>query len=473
MKKTFCILSVLAVALTALLSSCIEDGFTTSQSDQPLFSADTLKMGGTFTLEPTPTKKFTVHNPHGKMLSISSISLRDDVQGLFRLNVDGRSGTRFTNVEIRPNDSIFVFVEATLPENGTPGTATVEKHLDFVTNSVTKTVVLTLDGTDAVRLRRTTIASDTHFTAQRPYVIFDTLRVAGGATLTIDPGAHLYFHSEAAMVVEGRLVAVGTAEKPVQFTGDRTGNVAAAIPYELMSGQWGGVHFAASTPGDNRMEYVSMRNSSTGITLEPVTSRAGVPALSLINCQVRNTKGYTVASDHADLVIAGCELAEAAEGILWLNGGNHTVEQTTVANNYLFTALGGPAVQFGHFDAESDDQSGLPLMKATFANSVFHGLGTELSCGDFTGTDVTFRNCLFKSAGSDDDNFIGCLWDADPLFCTVRSEYLFDYRLQAESPAIGAADPALNRFAPTSDRYGVPYNSVPDLGAYVFVANEQ
>ena len=34
------------------------------------------------------------------------------------MNVDGLSGREFHNVEIRAKDSIYVFVEATLPENG-------------------------------------------------------------------------------------------------------------------------------------------------------------------------------------------------------------------------------------------------------------------------------------------------------------------------------------------------------------------
>ncbi|MDE6764735.1 MAG: hypothetical protein K2J52_00325, partial [Duncaniella sp.] len=107
---------LLISAFTALfLASCIEDGFDTSPSSQPIFSVDTLDMGVHFTSQPTPTRRFTVHNRHDKLLSISDISLRDNGSDIFRINVDGFAGTEFHNVEIRPNDSIFVFVEAPLP----------------------------------------------------------------------------------------------------------------------------------------------------------------------------------------------------------------------------------------------------------------------------------------------------------------------------------------------------------------------
>lgn len=73
-----------------------------------------------------------------------------------------------------------------------------------------------------------------------------------------------------------------------------------------------------------------------------------------------------------------------------------------------------------------------------------------------------------KSSGEDDDNFIECLWDSDPLYYTVREEYIFDYRLKPESPAIGAADPLLTLPQAETDIYGLPRTNVPEIGAYVF-----
>ena len=151
------ILSVIAVAMTMALTACIEDGVTTSPSDQPSFSVDTLKMGLVFTEAGTPTHSFTVYNRHDKVLNISSISVREGDRGIFRLNVDGFMGERFSNVEIRPNDSIFVFVEATLPPNGDVVPITIEDHLDFMTNGVMTSVVLSADGQDVERKRGVTI----------------------------------------------------------------------------------------------------------------------------------------------------------------------------------------------------------------------------------------------------------------------------------------------------------------------------
>lgn len=472
-RKISIYLTVIAAIAACMLTSCIEDGVTTSPSDQPAFSVDTLRMGEIYTLEGSPTRRFTVYNRHDKILNISNISLRDDNDGYFRLNVDGFSGKSFSDIEIRPNDSILVFVEATLPENGRDDLLEVERHLDFITNGVTSTVVLNIQGQDVVRYNGLDITGNAVWNAAKPYLISDTVRIAPGATLTLEAGTKVRMKDKSAFKVEGTLLVSGTPDAQVEITGYRTGNVAAAIPYELMSGQWGGIYFTSTSHG-NSMSHTSIRNSSDGLTLSSIES-GDAPALTLTNCQVRNTTNYIIDSYHANVRAVGCELTDASQGILKLTGGKHIFNHCTIANYYLFTVLGGPAIQLAHLSPDdADEESGQkPYISADFTNTIVYGNGTEFSHGDLTGTSVTMRRCIFKSKGTDDDNFINCLWDTDPLYYTVRNEYLFDYRLKPESPAIGAADAAYDIFGFTADRYGESVHSPADIGAYTFVAPEQ
>ncbi|MDE6239939.1 MAG: hypothetical protein K2M54_08155, partial [Muribaculaceae bacterium] len=132
-----------------------------------------------------------------------------------------------------------------------------------------------------------------------------------------------------------------------------------------------------------------------------------------------------------------------------------------------FAAIGGPAISFSHFNGETDDLTDYPYLSANIDNCIIYGLGADLSHGDLSGTDIMIRNCLLKSKGDDDDNFIACIWGEDPLYYTIRNEYIFDYRLKDESPAIGAADPALTATEAATDGYGLQRGPQPDLGAYV------
>ncbi|MDE5632627.1 MAG: hypothetical protein K2I54_07470, partial [Muribaculaceae bacterium] len=291
--------------------------------------------------------------------------------------------------------------------------------------------------------------------------------VAPGATLTIAPGTTLCFHDKAELIVRGSLHAEGTAEQPIVMTGDRTGNVVGDISFDIMSRQWGGVYFAPSSTG-NRLAHTDIRNTWYGVAIEG-DGPSETPALTMLNCRLHNSAGLVLEAVHSAVEATGCEFAEGGAGLVYLHGGHHSFNHCTFANNYLFAAISGPAIGFGHISSDPktglDDDSGLPYLSADITNSIIYGLGADLSHGDLEGTDARLHRCLLKSEGSDDDNFTECIWDSDPLYYTVRSDYFFDYRIKPESPAIGAADPSYP--APT-DAYGLPRGAAPDLGAYVF-----
>lgn len=465
------IFPVMVMVIAMIMTACIEDGVTTSPSDQPSFSTDTLNMGLVFTEAGTPTHSFTVYNRHDKVLNISSISLREGDRGIFRLNVDGFMGKTFSNVEIRPNDSIFVFVEATLPPNGDVVPITIEDHLDFMTNGVMTSVVLRADGQDVERKRGIIVASDERWTAGRPYQIFDSLVVAEGATLTVDAGATLYFHDNAKLHINGTLKCNGMVERPINMTGDRIDNVVSDIPFDLMSGQWAGVYFG-STSRDNEISHTSIRNTVAGVVVDSIVDTS-TPAVKFVNCILRNSASSALTVIHSNVKAVGCEIADAANGILRLRGGNSVFNHCTFANYYLFSAPGDAIICYSHLNADSDDASGLPYTTADFTNCIIYGNGADMSHGDLTGTNVMIRNCSLKSAGVDDANFIACLWECDPLYYTVRSEYIFDYRLKDESPAIGVGNLDLMLPEASIDFYGLPRGYNPDLGAYVYTPSEE
>lgn len=468
MKKTL-IYTLLAVMSSLALASCIDDSFSTSSGDQPQFSVDTLKMGLVFTDEMTTTHRFTVRNPASKAISIDDISLSGDAAQYFRLNVDGFSGVRFSDVEIRAKDSIYVFVEATLPENNSTLPVEMLAKIDFNTTGVKRSVTLSAFGQDVTRLRAYTVSQSETFRPGKPYQIFDSLVVAKGTTLTLDAGTNLMFHDKASLVVYGTLVSLGTVDDPVILSGDRSGNVVSDISFDLMSRQWQGVWFCPGSTG-NVLSHTTVKNTVYGVVVDGQADGGENPetSLKLHNSRLRNSGGTALAAFHADITATGCEFAEAADGLVWLQGGKHRFDHCTFANYYLFAAISGPAVGLDHLNVDSDDESGLPYTTADITNSIVYGLGADVNPGDLTATDVTIRRCLLKSDGTDDDNFIACIWNTDPLYYTVRSDYYFDYRLKDDSPAISAANPQLSLPESEIDAYGKYRGATPDLGAYVY-----
>ncbi len=355
MKRNYLSFLFSAILIVFALGSCIEDGFTTSPSDQPVFSTDTLDMGVIFTEQASTTHRFTVYNRADKSLNISHISLSGENAGYFRLNVDGFSGKSFDNVEIRANDSIIVFVETTLPANGGNLPVQIDASLDFLTNGVSRSVIIAASGRDVTRLYAHTVTESTTLSADKPYQIFDSLVVAPGAVLTIPAGAELFFHDKASMIVHGTLIARGECGNEITMSGDRTGNVAADISFDIMSRQWDGLHFTPSSTA-NELSYVHLCNTTNGVTVtgpeESDLSEADYTLL-LINSRLRNSGNYALEVHNANLSAYGTEIAEAASGALLLDGGSHIINHCTLTNYYLFSALQGPILQFTEDDNET------------------------------------------------------------------------------------------------------------------------
>jgi len=455
--------------LSALVASCIEDGIDTSPAHQPAFSTDTLRFGTIFTEEVTTTRKLMVYNRHDKILSISSVGFKNGGTGYFRLNVDGQGGTRFSNVEIRPGDSIFVFIDANLPANSENRPVEVEDCLEFLTNGVTSQVVVTAHGRDAVLEKDTKIETSVRWDADKPRRIYGELIVGENATLSLAPGSHLYFHDGASITVYGTLISEGTAEAPVMLEGDRQGDVITGVSFDLMSRQWEGVKFSTSS-ADNRMSFTTVRNTWNGVSIAPVEGGTP-PELLLLNCTFRNSATHVLNAENAVVRAIGCEFAESGESPVVLDGGVAYFNHCTFSNYYLFSAIRGALVSIeGYESADGNDASGemLPL-KAEFTNCVLYGSSADVSPGVLDNTDVYFRRCLMRSAGTDDDHFIDMLWGKDPLFYTVRESYLFDYRPRSGSPAIGESSPDydtdLTSLSPV-DNYGTPRGVPATLGAY-------
>ena len=456
------------IGLVSLICiSCIEDGFTNSPSDLLVFSRDTVNFDTVFTDLGTPTARLVVKNKAKKGVRISSIRFKDP-QTRFSLNVDGVSGSEFSDVEIRGRDSIYVFIECFIPETQAVAAGLVSDALEFVTNGVTQTVTVEAYGINVTRLRNVRVNSDMRLTAERPYVIFDSLTVERGARLTIEPGAQILFHDGASLVVEGTLDACGTPDKKIDLRGDRLDNVLPDVEYDIMAGQWRGIRIAPES-FDNRMEYVNMRSTTSGLVLDSCADVSRTK-LTLLNSWLHNSKGNVLSAAYSKVSAFGCCFSEAAASVVKLKGGEHTFLQCTFANNYLFSAISGALVQLEHL-FEEDAGNGLPLMHARFENSILYGLCADINIEDLTGSSVFFHRVSMKAGGNDDDNFINCLWDTDPMFLTDRPLYYFNYRLADDSPVKGDADRELVTPQVQYDMDGVDRlgSNPPSLGAYQWI----
>lgn len=445
------ILRLHALVLSVLLCSCINDDITDDKSAQPEFSCEVLDMETVFTGSSSPVYAFKVYNRNKDGIVIGSVGFRDgSASAGFALNVDGEAGTRFENIEIPGKDSIYVFVKAVMPPIGTPEPVRVSAPLDFITNGVKSTVLLEALAQDVIRVEPGTVDGAVEWNSEYPYNILGTVIVPEGSELDIARGTRLYFHAGAGLRISGRLVVDGTSDAPVLMCGDRFGNVASSIPYDVVPGQWRGIELSGPS-SECKMNFTTVANTEIGVVAD------GSTRLSLLNCRLRNSSSSVLSAAATDVKAVGCEFAGAPAGVIVLDGGSHIFNHCTVANDYLFSPVEGAILVL-----ESE------RTEVVFANSILYGVGPLHTPADINGRHVYFKRCLLKTDGFDDTNYSDILWGVDPCFDLLPEEYRFDYRLTSQSPAIGAGDAMLSLPESSVDFYGLQRDSAPDLGAYVY-----
>jgi len=414
MKKIFLFTAVL---LTILFHSCIPESEIYTGDDAILgFSVDTLRFDTVFTAQGSATRFVKIYNSLDRTIEISEIKLARGDQSKFRINVDGLPGDA-TNVEIPPNDSIYIFTEVTVdPDQGiSESPYVIQEDLSFLTNGNAQNVVLEAWGQNANyipnRFNNGGVAvldcngEDVVWDDPKPYVIFGSL-VIDNCNLIIAPGTDIYVHGGLEDFIDaenmrqffndgriittsrGRIEINGTLEEPVTIQGDRLEEGFADI-----SGQWFGIILGAGSK-NNTFNYVNIKNSSLGIAVDS----AGT--LEVNNSKIFNTASHGLFGIHSSINANNCLLYNnSATAMRMTYGGNYNFKNCTVISN------GDQAASA--LSLSNRLCTGFPpcsnifrnRIDATVENCILVGSGKdELSLIEIEDTDFfySFKNCIIK-----------------------------------------------------------------------------
>ncbi len=178
-------------------------------------------------------------------------------------------------------------------------------------------------------------SDETWTEAQSPYIVkeFNSqngVGMAGGATLTIEPGVVVKFEVRAQLLTgTGKLVANGTAEKPIVFTalsddsagGDTNGDGAATAPTK---GDWGRISLGND---QDQVSFAEIRYANTclGISFaSPVVKNS-----TLRDCEV----GIDAGRVSAAAVIENNQIYKNTRGLRFLVSGGAVFRNNNIYDN--------------------------------------------------------------------------------------------------------------------------------------------
>lgn len=478
--------TVACILLLFSICSACDDAldFTTDPQSVLSFSSDSIRFDTIITTVGSSRSELQVYNRNKKGLKISRVWLEKGSQTCFRVNVDGKyleipSGASVNGLEVWGGDSMLVIAEATLPARNQNEPFEMADRLNFQLESgVVQSVVVHAVGQDAYMWHGKVIERDTMLQPGRPYVVYDSLYVASGATLCLQPGVQLYFHDEAELKVRGVLQALGTREHPVVLRGDRTDRLFDYLPYDNTPSRWGGVRFYAESYG-NKFQYTDLHSATYGILCDSASLEQ--EKLLIENSILHNIGGDGIKTVNCSIRVGNSQISNTKGYCVYQIGGSSEFVHCTLAQFYPWEAVRGQAL----FLSDKYFQTLLPLKKAHFYNCLITGYSDDVILGSLDesekNSDYLFVSSVLNTPKvSDDARYQNCIFEEEVEDeCCIREKgfvrfdtrnFLYDFTPDSCSPARSRADITYVRRYPY-DRNGVDRMAVDRaaVGCYEFV----
>ncbi len=447
------------IIFICFITSCKKESFLTSADALLFTSVDTLHFDTIFTGAGSIIQSFKIYNPNDQKLLLSDVELAGGNNSFFKLNVDGAPGTSFNNIEIAPNDSIYVFVTVNINSGSANRPFLVEDSIRINYNGNETLVLLDAYGQNAHFLRNISVTKDTLWTSELPFVLLGKFIVNEGKTLTITKGTKIYCHADAQFIVNGSLYISGENDGKVIFQGDRLDDY-----YKDLPGSWQGITFSRSSK-NNMLNYTELKNANRAIIVnEPAT--VNNPKLKLHQCIIDNALEAGILCSNSSIEAINCLIYNCGNNINITAGGNYSFMHCTVvsySNNFI--AHVNPVLSISNSDSNNQTFA----LSAYFVNSIFYGdngiVNDEILVQQSGGSsfNVNFENVLYKATDAIEANFTNCIQNADPLFVKIDiGKNQYDFHLQTESPCVNTGK---NAFV-SEDLDGHFRDSEPDIGCY-------
>ena len=453
--KLFLGLSVWSLLMAV---SCNRDDITFDSPSQLLrFSKDTVFCDTVYNQVRSETYAVKIYNNEDKDVLIPKISLAKGNSSLYRINVDGKAGTDFTNVPLRKKDSMYIFVEIAPVANAPEAIA--EDRITFESAAGNQHITLFSVVQDAEFFIESPtnpniLTANTTWSNEKAKIIFGNLTLDEGKKLDIEKGTKVYFFKNAGMKISknAELNVNGELNKEVIFRGDRSDP-----KYDTIPKNWNSISFDVGSKLN--MDYAKIFGGTRGLEMKETYA-------NITNSIIHTHQEYGIYAvkseiNASNLVMNNC--GEADFGIF--KGGTYNITHATLANYWDFNSS-LPAL--GIY-ATNEYQNGATLEQGPLVlnvkNSIVYGYVENMielkpTSGQTFNTQFTYN--LLKYGTKATYATLNSIKNEDPKFQNYFTQKL-NLRVKDDSPAKGKGTYIAN--FPT-DIAGIARPSSPTIGAY-------
>jgi hypothetical protein len=457
---------LLIIALVMILVSCKKNSFITSADASINFSADTVYFDTVFTSTGSITQSVKIINNNNQKLLLSDVKLMGGNGSVFKININGAAVSNAANIEIDPNDSIYVFVSVYIDPDANNLAFLLQDSIQVVFNGNTRYIQLQAYGQNAHFLSNQLISGNLTWANDLPYVILGGLAIDTNSTLTIQKGCKIYCHANASIIVNGTLLVQGEQydSTRVYFQSDRLDP-----PYSGFPAGWPGIYFATSSK-DNVFEFAVINNAYQAVVVLGPSTDAN-PKVTLNESVINNSYDAGILSEQSNVRARNCLITNCGKNIELTYGGTYNFSYCTVASySNEFIVHSNPVLSINNFSSDGTNST-YPLT-ASFVNCIFWGDGTinnEVSVGQQNSSNafsVNLNYCLWLETTSPANVIANNMLATNPMFDSVNNISLYyDFHLKSSSPAI---DSGTITGAPPFDLDGNPrvVNGLTGLGCF-------
>ncbi len=466
-KKNLIGFLLVSFSITFIFSCKKEDKFITSVDAKFSTSVDTLKYDTVFTTVGSVTKSFKIFNPNNKKLLLNNVQLKGGAASFYKMNVDGLSGTQFSNIEIAANDSIYVFVSVNVNPNSSNIPFVIQDSVLIQYNGNSKFVQLQAYGQNAIFIKNYKLTGNIIWNNTLPYVIIGAMQIDTTASLTINEGTKVYLHADASLIVDGTLITNGKKwdSTKIIFTGDRLDE-----PYKDFPATWPGIYFRGQSK-NNILNYTNINNAYQALVSEGPSINAN-PKIILNECIINNAFDAGILAINTSINAKNCLISNCGNNIGIALGGTYNFNHCTVASYSNSNILHkNPVLVVTNYN-KINNTIFTNNISATFNNCIFWGeFGTveDEVVADKLGTNsysVNFNKCMYKVKTSINPfiNSIGGVVNSTPQFDSINvNQRKYNFRLRTTSPALNVGVASTTNI----DLDGNPRPvGLPDIGCY-------